>query len=258
MNERTQEKPHLSYSQVNTYLTCPLKYRFNYVDRIEPPFVSAPLAFGSAIHETVGAFYQSCLEGDSLSISQVEDVYRQVWKTQASEREIRFFNGDSEESLTAKAKRMLEVFHEAFDPATQIIGIEEPFEVALGKRTPPIVGWIDAVEISDDGTVTIVDLKTSSKRYSDQHVQSNLQLTCYSLGAQTLGFKGPVKLRLDVLLKTKDSELIRYETTRTDVDRERFLRLVKSVWRGINKEIFFPKADWQCGQCAFAGPCSQW
>ncbi|MGO9566594.1 MAG: RecB family exonuclease [Desulfomonilaceae bacterium] len=258
MKEQVQEKPHLSYSQINCYMTCPLKYRYNYIDKIEPPFVSSALVFGSCIHEAVGSFYQSCLEGDSLSPSQVHDVYRQAWESHSKEQTVRFFNGDAVETLTTKAKRMLEVFHEAFDPSAQIIGIEEPFEVDLGKRMPPLVGWIDAVEMAPDGTVSVIDLKTASKRYSDNTVHSNLQLTCYSLGAKVLGFNGETRFRLDVLLKTQNPELIRYQTTRNDADRERFVKLVKSVWQGIKKEVFFPKTDWQCGQCPFLDNCKSW
>jgi putative RecB family exonuclease len=206
----SMEKPHLSYSQINTYLTCSLKYRFHYIDQIEPPFVSSALTFGSCIHEAVAAFYQSCLEGDPLTPGQVHDVYRQAWESHSKERQIRFFHNDALETLSTKAKSMLEVFHESFDPATQIIGIEEPFEVDLGKRIPPLVGWIDAVEQAPDGTVSIVDLKTASKRYSDHTVHSNVQLTCYSLGGQTLGFNGDTRFRLDVILKTQNPELIRY------------------------------------------------
>src|SRR5208283_2712799 len=165
-----QNHDHLSYSQMNTYMTCPLKYRFHYIDQVEPPFVSSALVFGSCIHEAVGGFYQSCLEGDLLSPSQVHDVYRQAWESCSKEQEIRFFNGDAADSLTTKAKLMLDVFHEAFDPGVQIIGIEEPFEVDLGKRIPPLVGWIDAVELAPDGTVSVIDLKTASKRYSDNTV----------------------------------------------------------------------------------------
>ena len=82
----SMEKPHLSYSQINTYLTCPLKYKFHYIDQIEPPFVSSALVFGSCIHEAVAAFYQSCLEGDPLSPSQVHDVYRQAWESHSKEQ----------------------------------------------------------------------------------------------------------------------------------------------------------------------------
>ncbi len=259
MNEQSQEKPHLSYSQITTYLTCPLKYRLHYIDEIEPPFVAAPLVFGSCIHEVAAAFHQSCLVGDPLTSSQLVDVYTQVWSTHSEERPVRFFNGDSEASLAEKAKGMLEVFHGAFDPEERsIIGIEEPFEIDLGKRIPPLVGWIDAIECAPDGTVSIVDLKTAARKYSEQTVHSNIQLTCCSLGARALGFNGDVRFRLDVLLKTQSPELIRYETTRTQEDRARFLKLVKSVWKGVKKQVFYPKQDWFCTQCAFAEACHEW
>jgi len=258
MNEQTQEKPHLSYSQINTYLTCPLKYKFHYIDALEPAFVSSALSFGGSIHEAVAAFHQSIMERDSLSVGNMVDIYRQVWESQSKEQAIRFFNGETEDTLLTKAKAMLDVYREGHDPSVQIVGVEEFFEVNLGKRIPPLLGVIDIIEVASDGAAIVADLKTAARKYSDQTVQSNLQLTSYSLGAQALGFNGDTRFRLDVLLKTQNPELIRYESTRNDADRERFLKLVKSVWQGIRKGVFFPKADWQCGQCAFAGPCGQW
>jgi putative RecB family exonuclease len=258
MHQDTFNNPHLSYSQINTYLMCPLKYKFQYIDLIPPAFTSSALVFGSAIHEAVGAFYQSVLEGDYLTVSQVHDVYQQIWESQDKEKEIRFFNGDSGESLSKKAQSMLSVFVEQFDPSMQILGVEEPFSVEINEGIPPLVGWIDSVELSFDGTVTIVDLKTASKRYSEQNVRSNLQLTCYSLGAQSLGFNGATQYRLDVLLKTLKPELVRYETDRSEADRARIVKMIKAVWEGITKGIFFPKEDWQCGQCAYGKMCREW
>ncbi len=257
MSHEIFDKPHLSYSQINTYLMCPLKYKFQYIDLIRPAFTSSALVFGSAIHEAVGAFYQSVLEGDCLTVSQVHDVYRQIWESQNKEHEIGFFNGDSGDSLSKKVQSMLSVFVEQFDPSVQIIGVEEPFSVEI-EGTPPLVGWIDSVELASDGTVTIVDLKTASKRYSEQNVRSNLQLTCYSLGAKSLGFNGDTRYRLDVLLKTQKPELVKYETDRTETDRVRMTKTMKTVWEGIRKEIFFPKEDWQCGQCAYGKICGEW
>jgi putative RecB family exonuclease len=51
---RTQ--PHVSFTQIDQYLRCPLRYRFNYVDRLEPDFVPAALAFGSGIHGAAAFF----------------------------------------------------------------------------------------------------------------------------------------------------------------------------------------------------------
>lgn len=86
------DNDHLSYSQVNCYMTCLLKYRFHYIDRIEPPFISSAHTFGSCIHEAVAAFYQSCLEGDPLSAGQVHDVYRRAWESHSEEQTVRLFS----------------------------------------------------------------------------------------------------------------------------------------------------------------------
>jgi putative RecB family exonuclease len=149
---------HLSYTQVSTYLTCALRYRFQYVDQIPPAFVSASLAFGSGIHEAVGAFYQMVLQGDELKPGQMLDVYRQAWVSRREQ--VRFFNGDNETSLLDKAEQLLTVFHESFNPAVAILGVEEFFAMDLGN-VPPFQGYIDLIEQSPEGRIAVVDLKTA-------------------------------------------------------------------------------------------------
>jgi len=253
--KQAQDHDHLSYSQVNTYLTCSLRYRFQYVEKIPPAFTAASLAFGSAIHEAAAAFYQTRLEGDELRPDQMLDVYLDSWRRA---EQVKYFNGDNEESLQEKATQLLQVFHDAVNPGTRILGVEEFFELPLGGL-PPFQGYIDLIEQSSDGTATIVDLKTASKKPSSANVQANMQLTAYALGAEALGFDpDQLHLRLDVLLKTKTPEMVRLETRRTEEERHRFIRLLYGVWNGIEREVFFPRQDWTCAQCAWAGECREW
>lgn len=249
------QERHLSYSQINTYMTCPLRYYFQYVEQIPPAFTAVSLAFGSAIHEAVAAFYQSRLEGDELRLDQMLGVYRDTWR---SKEGVKFFNGDSENSLLLKAEQMLTVFHEAVDPSVTIVGVEEFFELPLGGL-PPFHGYIDLIEESADGTVTIVDLKTASKKLTDANVHGNMQLTAYSLGSEILGFNpDALSLRLDVLTKTKTPEMVKCCTSRTENDRLRFIKLVYQVWNGIEQGVWFPREDWHCGQCAWMADCQKW
>jgi putative RecB family exonuclease len=248
---------HLSYTQISTYMTCPLRYRLQYVDKIPPAFKSAALAFGSAIHEAIGAFYHQHLLGDSLRPDQMTDVYREAWRN-GDQTEIRFFNGDSEDSLLEKAKRMLQVFHDNFDPTVAILGVEEFFELPV-DGIPPLCGYIDLIEQNSEGSVTLADLKTAARKPVNGAVHQNLQLTAYSVGVEALGFSpDTVNLRLDVLTKTKEPQMVRLETIRTNEDRERFIRLIKQVWNAIEQEVFFPRHDWHCGQCAWADTCAKW
>ncbi len=250
-----QDHDHLSYSQVNRYLSCPLQYRFKYIDEIPPAFTSVALAFGSAIHEAVAAFHQTRLEGDNLKPDQMLDVYRDAWR---QAEHVKYFNGDNENSLMEKAKNMLAVFHESSDPSAEVIGVEEFFEIPLGGL-PMFQGYIDLIEESPDGEVTLVDLKTASKKLSQSNVDTNLQLSAYALATESMGFNpDEMKFRLDVLLKTKEAGLVKYETTRTPDDRYRFIKLLYSVWNGIQQDVFFPRQDWQCAQCAWAKNCEEW
>jgi PD-(D/E)XK nuclease superfamily len=45
--------PHLSVLQLKTFLQCPKKYTFQYIERVEPAFRPIALAFGTAWHETL-------------------------------------------------------------------------------------------------------------------------------------------------------------------------------------------------------------
>jgi putative RecB family exonuclease len=248
---------HLSYTQLSTYMTCPLRYKFQYVEQIPPAFKSAALAFGSAIHEAAGAFYNQHLMGDTLRPDQMLDVYREAWRN-GDETEIHFFNGDSESKLIAKAGQMVKVFHGAFDPSIAVIGVEEFFEFNIGDL-PPFCGYIDLIEQSEAGQITVADLKTAARKPINGSVHQNLQLTAYSVGVEALGFApDSVNLRLDVLTKTKEPQMVRLESTRSDEERDRFVKLVKHVWNGIEREVFFPKQDWHCQQCPFSEPCAQW
>jgi putative RecB family exonuclease len=250
-----QNHDHLSYSQINTYLTCSLRYKFQYIEKIPPAFTAASLAFGSAIHEAVAAFYQTRLEGDELRPDQMLDVYMNSWR---GTEQVKFFNGDNEDSLVEKATQLIQTFHDAVDPGVQILGVEEFFELPLGGL-PPLQGYIDLIEQSVDGTATIVDLKTAAKKPAAASVQTNLQLTAYSLGGEALGFDADsLSLRLDVLVKSKTPEMIRLETRRTEEERHRFIRLVYGVWNGIEREVFFPRQDWHCSQCAWSTECKEW
>ncbi|MGW8251676.1 MAG: RecB family exonuclease, partial [Anaerolineales bacterium] len=62
----------------------------------------------------------------------------------------------------------------------------------------------------------MADLKTSARKPANGSVHQNLQLTAYSVGVEALGFAPEtVNLRLDVLTKTKEPQIVRLETTRT-------------------------------------------
>lgn len=257
---------HLSYSSIACYLQCPLKWRFRYIDQLEPEFTSASLAFGQGVHQAVASFFQSALEGDFLSADNMVDVYRQAWKD-CDGPPIRYDKGDTEYKLLQKATDVLTLWHSKQDPTVEVYGVEEEFSVDLSKKfdhpfqeLPPLIGYVDHILKMPDGSITLIDLKTAGRKPSQSQVDQNLQLTAYSLGAEELGFDlDLLTLRMDYLIKSATPDMVTHETRRTPEDRRKFVKMLTRIWKGIEHSVFYPKPDWYCrSSCGYQSHCKEW
>ena len=179
-----RQQPHVSFTQIDQYLRCPLKYRFTYVDRLGPDFVPAALAFGSGIHGAAAFLFRGKADGTPPSLADVQGYFEGYWNLETSNRPIRFGEKDTKESLLDLARRMLEVLHRTQEPGTEIVGVEQPFDVPLidldtGEVLDrALVGTLDLIERDGDGRIVVVDLKTSARKYTD--LTSTLARTRYS------------------------------------------------------------------------------
>jgi len=257
-----QENPHLSYSQVSQYLQCPLKYRFAYVDCLEPEFTPAALAFGAAMHSAIGCFLQSTLEASPFRPDQLLDIYQEEWKG-CEGPGIRFTHRDSESALAKKAKSLLTLFVENHDPNTEVIAVEERFTVDLTEivpdhqwEVPVFQGIVDAV-LKENGSTVVVDYKTSARK-PDSQVNA-MQLVAYSVGSIGLGYDpNELDYRFEYLVKTTNPELVPFPVTIIDNDRSRFLKLLTRVDKAIGSSIFYPIPGYLCSSCGFQSRCREW
>jgi putative RecB family exonuclease len=121
----------ISFTQLDTYLRCPLRYRFAYIDRIPPDFVPAALAFGSGIHGAVGYFFRQVQKGQAPGLEDLTAYFERYWSLENGQKVIRCPEKESKDSLLTLASRMLEAFHRKQEPETEVAGVEVPFEVPL-------------------------------------------------------------------------------------------------------------------------------
>ena len=67
---------YISHSQIFTYLSCSLRYRFQYVEQRPPERISVNLPFGSAIHAAVSRFYETLrTQGTREPLSILQDLF---------------------------------------------------------------------------------------------------------------------------------------------------------------------------------------
>jgi putative RecB family exonuclease len=259
-------EPHVSYTQLDQYLRCPLKYKLQYVDRLEPAFVPAALVFGSGIHGAAAYFYRGVQQGTAPSVADVQGYFATLWTLETGQRPVRFGEKDTTASLLDLGTRMLAVLCAAHEPATIVLAVEEAFRVPLiDPETGEVldrdlVGSLDRLEQDADGRLTVADLKTAARRYTSLDVEASLQLSVYSYATAMngLGDQEDLRLRFDVLTKTKTPELHRYETTRDQAATRRLYRLAAEVLQAIEAGVFPPRVGWQCKECPYQRQCWVW
>jgi RecB family exonuclease len=253
----SREDRHYSVSQIQTYLGCPLKYRFQYLDHLPKAFRPAALAFGGSIHSAIEWFHRARLEGHVPELGAVLNVFEADWFAQNLDP-LQFHPGETKDALEAKARAMLQVYLDSVN-GSRPAAVEEPFSLEIADpRTGecldvPLRGIVDLVE--EDGT--LVDLKTAARSTPQEDVERHLQLSTYALAVFLRTGEIP-KLRLDVLLKTTKPRLERLTTSRTVDELAWVARLIQRTTWAIEEGHFFPNPSWRCSDCEYFAPCQGW
>ena len=68
--QEMRQSPHISYSQIETFISCGLQYKFSRIDRLPPEFIPDNLVFGSTIHRLLAQFYEGKMVGDLMLLSR--------------------------------------------------------------------------------------------------------------------------------------------------------------------------------------------
>lgn len=257
MEPRRSSERVTSLSQVNTYLGCPLKYRFQYVDKIPRPWRVSAMAFGSSVHAAVEWFHRERLAGRTPDLTDILKVFDADWYAQNLEPLV-FSERESSDSLAEKGRGMLQLYAESVN-GIKPVAVEQPFELDLADpETGELLevrlrGIIDLVEEGE----TLVDLKTAARTLEQGGLERHLQLSTYALAFFLLHGAIP-KLRLDMLLKTTKPRLERHETTRTLEDLGWTARLIAATEAAIVTEHFYPNPSWRCSECEYFAHCQRW
>ena len=266
-----QSELHISNSQIFTYLSCSLRYKFQYVEGRPMERMSIALPFGSAIHSAIERYYRSVNNnGIPESLDLIQEVFEDGLAVDLENRSLPIvYKKDTpdKKSATELGKSLLKAFYESTDTnGYEIIGIELPLTARLftenGEVTEfMLAGILDLVLRDENGQIIVVDHKTASKPMAQKTADDDNQMTAYSylLAANKFVFPtAEVYCRFDLLRKLKTPKLEHVLTTRTAAHRKRFAKLANAVLAGIDAGVFIPQPSWMCVDCAYADACKEW
>ena len=273
---KDKKEKFLSATKINTYLQCNLKYYFKYILQRKPEFTSPALIFGGSVHKSLEYLHRN-LGKMQVEIDELFAIFENEFSLQSDSYDNIHWGRNDKDSLLLTGFRTIENYynlHKEDRPAVELTspdGKEKITGVELNFISPiednseyKIHGIIDLIQVEKD-ILTIIDHKTSLKKYDKFQINTNLQLVIYSYAFRNLltsGYKLPIektkedKVAFNVLLKDKSNETIRYEREISDTDIQSMLSVIKGVIYGINNGIFLPTYSMNCAYCDFREFCT--
>ena len=179
--EKKPRKPELSPTRIRTFLSCPMMYRLDYVEKIGKFYhrARAGYTFGSTLHQTLQTFHE---EGGSAVVSAPELIARMetVWQSQG------YQDAAQEQAHKDAAAEILTTYHaasEARAEATRTFLTEKMLKWDMGQFV--LTGRIDRIdEHLSDGALEIVDYKSGRLGVSEEDVKGALAMSIYQLLAK--------------------------------------------------------------------------
>jgi CRISPR/Cas system-associated exonuclease Cas4 (RecB family) len=253
--------PHFSVSQLKTYLQCPRKYRYSYVDRVEPEFRPIALAFGTAWHETIGVHLLPPVQEQHLSREELQATFRDSLTEQVNRDGPPVLFEDEEDlgKTLDLGLRMLDEFILRVPRPDEVLGVEVPFVLELthpasGEIAPvPLIGGIDAIVV-DEGATFVWELKTGKKKWSADQLEYDPQPTAYTTAARELGHDD-AQVTLLVTTKAAKPGIQIEQLVRRPADEREFAETVFGVLHAVKAGVGVRVRGWGCRSCAYSSRC---
>ncbi len=215
-----------SHSRLSAFESCPKKFEYRYVQRIDADSESIEGFLGKRVHEVLERLYRFARRGQVPSLARVLNRFRVLWEEQYEPERVRVVREEMHADVYRESgERCLSNYyrrHYPFD-ADETLGIEQRVTFALdAEGSYRMQGVIDRVVRSRDGGIEIHDYKTGARVPGQQQLDRDRQLALYQLGlARRYGSGQPFRLVWHYLLSdqvrrstrsAEQLEALRHET----------------------------------------------
>ncbi len=243
-----------SFSALDTFKQCPMKYKYQVIDKIRAPKLKEAV-FGNKIHKALQWFHSK--EPVSPTLDELLNFLKEIWESEV------FIDDQEDMIFFGEAIKILKNYYNYYQKIKEksvILNTETRFEVLLENKDKKclLAGIIDRIDKNKDG-IELIDYKTTKRLPSQQDIDNNLQLSLYCLGLlgrwpqfAEQGLEN-IKLTFHFL---KHQEFISTKRTKEQLDS-----IKEQVWQRlveIKKSDFKPIPSPLCDWCGYKKICPMW
>ncbi len=245
----------LSPSSMGAFTTCPLAFRFSYVERL-PEAPSAPASKGTLVHRALERLMLREPQARTLDAA-MEDLALAGEELAAHPE----FSGleltdDELGAFFEDAALLVRRYFELEDPTTvRPIGLEIKLTAELEKVT--LRGVIDRLELTDDGELVVTDYKTGRSPSERWEQKSLAGVHIYSLLCEESFGRRPIRVQLlylskpEAIIATPSDQSARGVQMKSEA-------VMEAVRRACARDDFRPSTGPLCDFCSFREFCPSW
>jgi DNA helicase-2/ATP-dependent DNA helicase PcrA len=232
----------LSASDLDLYLTCPLKYKFGRVFGI-PQEPTINQRFGILIHNVLERFHKEGETEGEEGLQRLMGLFEGGW------RRTGFGSSDDELQFRDRAREAMRLYWEReSDSEGEPVWLERKFDIRIGEHH--VRGRVDRVDRLPGGGHELIDYKTGERK-SEADLESDLQLSLYRLAAREAW---DLEADTGSYYYVLDAEKVAAPVG--PGDSERVERTVYEVGEGILGQDFEPRpSPTVCGWCDYRLIC---
>jgi putative RecB family exonuclease len=193
--------PRLSPSRINTFVGCPMKYRFQYIESV-PTLPSGAMVRGSFVHRVLELLLaRDRDERTNDAVREDFDTAKQEFKLRDDWRMLAL-DATDEESFWESSRECVRAYYRIERPAdANIVHLEKWVSAPLGEFE--VAGFIDRLERDHQGLV-VSDYKTSVPKSAQYSTDNFRQLTYYAMMCEVQMNETPHSVRVYYLGGGKD------------------------------------------------------
>lgn len=249
-----------SYSALNVYKSCPLKYKYQEIDKIRAP-KGKEAVFGASVHESLRFMFKKNPLFPTLN--EIIDFFKNIWNDRSLK--ITDITGEEKKSLTAEGQEIIVSFYKKNQPWNfNIIDLESRFdfliEDKINKERHIIAGVMDRIDKLAGGEYEIIDYKTASRMPSQDSVNKDLQMSIYHLGILNKWPQiDPDKIRLSLYFLKHNEKITTIRAKRDILEtKNSILSIINEIAEKQSANNFPPTPSALCDWCGYRKMCPMW
>lgn len=245
----------LSPSRVESFLSCPLAFRFSSIQKL-PDLPSVASTRGSLVHRALELlFTRPAAERTPAALDRAVEAALGEYRVHP---DYTLLGLDDEAAAQFDADcRALAVNYLDMEDPTQVrdIGLELRLEAPAGDLS--LRGIIDRLDLDDDGELIVTDYKTGRAPSPNWERKSLSGLNFYAFLCESIFGKRPAAIRLmylkskETITATPSAQSSKFMTTRT-----------QAVWKAVatacERDDFRPRQGPLCNYCAYQQWCPEY